>query len=147
MQYGYDVPPRRDLKLSVVIPVYNERETLPRLLRAVMLALPGVTREIVLVDVEGEGVDAVFTFRGTPKADLELTEGHDPLAVVGMDRLHPDVPGFIGRVTRSLPDALESRAEIDQPPRLLIGDPEHLLDVLRELPETLLTLAERLFHP
>ena len=37
--------------------------------------------EIVLVDVEGEGVDAIFTFTGTPKADLELTEGHDPLAV------------------------------------------------------------------
>ena len=37
--------------------------------------------EIVLVDVEGEGKDAVFTFRGTPKADLELTEGTDPLAV------------------------------------------------------------------
>ena len=37
--------------------------------------------EIVLVDVEGEGAEAVFTFVGTPKADLELTEGHDPLAV------------------------------------------------------------------
>jgi glycosyltransferase involved in cell wall biosynthesis len=50
MQYGYDVPPRRDLKLSIVIPVYNERETLPRLLRVVALALPDVEREIVLVD-------------------------------------------------------------------------------------------------
>ena len=37
--------------------------------------------EIVLVDVEGEGAEARFTFVGTPKADLELTEGHDPLAV------------------------------------------------------------------
>ncbi|GAA2075739.1 ATP-dependent Clp protease ATP-binding subunit [Aeromicrobium halocynthiae] len=37
--------------------------------------------EIILVDVEGEGKDAVFTFKGTPKADLELTEGTDPLAV------------------------------------------------------------------
>ena len=37
--------------------------------------------EIVLVDVEGEGPEAHFTFKGTPKADLELTEGHDPLAV------------------------------------------------------------------
>ena len=37
--------------------------------------------EIVLVDVEGEGAQAHFTFKGTPKADLELTEGNDPLAV------------------------------------------------------------------
>ncbi|EFQ83321.1 ATPase family associated with various cellular activities (AAA) [Aeromicrobium marinum DSM 15272] len=37
--------------------------------------------QIVLVDVEGEGVSAVFTFEGTAKADLELTEGTDPLAV------------------------------------------------------------------
>lgn len=50
MQTGFDVPPRQDLKLSIVIPVYNERETLPRILRAVSLALPGVAREIVLVD-------------------------------------------------------------------------------------------------
>ena len=50
MRSGFDVPPRQDLRLSVVIPIYNERETLPRILRAVTLALPGVTREVVLVD-------------------------------------------------------------------------------------------------
>lgn len=49
-QYGFDVPPRLDLRLSVVIPVYNERETLPRMLRAVMMVLPGIRREIILVD-------------------------------------------------------------------------------------------------
>jgi glycosyltransferase involved in cell wall biosynthesis len=47
---GYDVPPQLGLQLSVVIPVYNERATLPRVLRAVALALPGVPREILLVD-------------------------------------------------------------------------------------------------
>ena len=30
--------------------------------------------QIVLVDVEGEGSSAVFTFKGTPKADLELPD-------------------------------------------------------------------------
>ena len=49
-QSGFDVPPRQDLKLSVVIPVYNERETLPRILRAVMAVLPGIRREIIVVD-------------------------------------------------------------------------------------------------
>lgn len=49
-QSGFDVPPRQDLRLSVVIPVYNERETLPRILRAVMAVLPGIGREIIVVD-------------------------------------------------------------------------------------------------
>jgi ATP-dependent Clp protease ATP-binding subunit ClpC len=37
--------------------------------------------QIVFVDVEGEGPSATFTFTGTSKADLELTEGEEPLAV------------------------------------------------------------------
>jgi glycosyltransferase involved in cell wall biosynthesis len=36
--------------LSVVIPVYNERDTLPELLRRVVAAPVGIEREIVLVD-------------------------------------------------------------------------------------------------
>src|SRR5262249_9221474 len=39
---GYDATPQLGLRLSVVIPVYNELGTLPRVLRAVALALPGV---------------------------------------------------------------------------------------------------------
>lgn len=50
MQHGFDGPPRQGLTLSIVVPVYNERNYLPRSLRAAMLALPGVDREIVLVD-------------------------------------------------------------------------------------------------
>jgi cellulose synthase/poly-beta-1,6-N-acetylglucosamine synthase-like glycosyltransferase len=66
MRSGFDVPPQQDLKLTVVIPVYNERETLPRILRAVALALPGVTREVVLIDdcsTDGtrEWIEATFT--------------------------------------------------------------------------------------
>ncbi|GAA1741370.1 ATP-dependent Clp protease ATP-binding subunit [Aeromicrobium alkaliterrae] len=37
--------------------------------------------QIVFVGVEGEGPAATFTFTGTSKADLELTEGEEPLAV------------------------------------------------------------------
>jgi glycosyltransferase involved in cell wall biosynthesis len=39
-----------DLILSVVVPVYNERRTLPHILRLVMLALPGTTKQIIIVD-------------------------------------------------------------------------------------------------
>jgi len=44
------MPPRHDIVLSVVIPVYNERETLPRIMRAVMLVAPEVAKEFVVVD-------------------------------------------------------------------------------------------------
>ena len=47
---GFDTEPRLDLVLSIVIPVYNERETLPRILRACVLALPQVQKEIIIVD-------------------------------------------------------------------------------------------------
>lgn len=47
---GFDSPPRQDLVLSIVIPVYNERATLPRILRASMLAAPGVAKEFLIVD-------------------------------------------------------------------------------------------------
>jgi glycosyltransferase involved in cell wall biosynthesis len=73
MRPGFDVPPRRDLQLTVVIPVYNERETLPRILRAVALALPGVTREIVLIDdcsTDGtrQWIEATFPSSATPSS-------------------------------------------------------------------------------
>jgi glycosyltransferase involved in cell wall biosynthesis len=38
------------MRLSIVIPVFNERETLGRVLVAVATALPGVGKEIVVVD-------------------------------------------------------------------------------------------------
>jgi glycosyltransferase involved in cell wall biosynthesis len=47
---GFDVPPRQDIVLSIVIPVYNERETLPRIMRAAMLVAPEVAKEFVVVD-------------------------------------------------------------------------------------------------
>ena len=47
---GFDVPPRQDLVLSVVIPVYNEHATLPRILRATMLTAPAIAKEFIIVD-------------------------------------------------------------------------------------------------
>jgi glycosyltransferase involved in cell wall biosynthesis len=41
---------RRTVKLSIVIPVYNERQFLPLILNKVVLSLPQVEKEIVLVD-------------------------------------------------------------------------------------------------
>ena len=42
------------MQLSVLIPVYNERDTIGRVIAAVSRALPGVEKEIVLVD-DGSG--------------------------------------------------------------------------------------------
>ena len=36
--------------LSVVIPVFNERETLPKILSKVLLALRDIDKEIIIVD-------------------------------------------------------------------------------------------------
>jgi ATP-dependent Clp protease ATP-binding subunit ClpC len=36
--------------------------------------------EIIVVDVEGEGKEAVFTFRGAPKGDFAILEGEAPVA-------------------------------------------------------------------
>ena len=44
------MPPRRDLHLSLVIPVYNELGTLPRILRATMLIAPTIAEEFIIVD-------------------------------------------------------------------------------------------------
>jgi len=39
------------IRLSIVIPVFNEKETLPDILRRVLaVALPGIEREVVIVD-------------------------------------------------------------------------------------------------
>lgn len=38
------------MKLSILIPVYNERRLLPELLRKLASALPGVDKEVILVD-------------------------------------------------------------------------------------------------
>lgn len=40
----------RPIQLSVVLPVFNEAATLPRVLIAVAAALPGIVKEIILVD-------------------------------------------------------------------------------------------------
>lgn len=38
------------MKLSVIIPVYNERETLPHVLQKVITVMPEISKEIVVVD-------------------------------------------------------------------------------------------------
>lgn len=116
---GFDVPPRLDLRLSVVIPVYNERETLPRILRAVCHALPGIAREIVLVDdcsTDGtrEWIQAIFPaasnviagIRRGPDGKVEflsaMEEGCEPVAasIVVCPKLH-DANGGKGRALRT----------------------------------------------
>jgi glycosyltransferase involved in cell wall biosynthesis len=47
---GYDSVPSGDLLLSIVIPVYNEKATLPRVIRSAALALPDVPKEILVID-------------------------------------------------------------------------------------------------
>lgn len=77
--------------LSIVIPVFNEIETLPRVLVAASKALPGIEKEFVLVDDgsfdgTGEWIDAnlVDGDRSTSRLELgpsgELVFIHEPTA-------------------------------------------------------------------
>jgi glycosyltransferase involved in cell wall biosynthesis len=56
------------MKLSVVIPVYNERETLEKLLEKVLAASPGMDMELVIVDD--------FSTDGTRETLRRLAEAH-----------------------------------------------------------------------
>ncbi|NJL53837.1 glycosyltransferase, partial [bacterium] len=38
------------MKLSIIIPVFNERQTLPAVIPLVLKVLPELTKEIVIVD-------------------------------------------------------------------------------------------------
>jgi glycosyltransferase involved in cell wall biosynthesis len=40
----------QEMKLSIIVPVYNELASLPLILNKVVLALPGVEKEIIIVD-------------------------------------------------------------------------------------------------
>lgn len=96
-QQGFDMPPRQDLKLSVIIPVYNERQTLPRIVRAVTGVLPGIAREILIVDDGSKDgtrdwISATFPAEtntiaavrrsddGTIEFSSEAREGFEPVA-------------------------------------------------------------------
>jgi glycosyltransferase involved in cell wall biosynthesis len=95
-EQGFDTIPQ-DLSLSVVIPVYNECKTLPRILRAVTKVLPGVPREIILVDDGSrdgtrEWISSSFPAESNPVAGTRLRDdgtiefsatggaGYDPVA-------------------------------------------------------------------
>jgi glycosyltransferase involved in cell wall biosynthesis len=47
---GRKIAPLRLMRLSVLVPVYNERRTIARMLVAVASALPGVDKEVIIVD-------------------------------------------------------------------------------------------------
>jgi glycosyltransferase involved in cell wall biosynthesis len=87
IQSGFDVRPRQDLVLSIVIPVFNERQTLPRILRAVSLVLPGTAREILLVDD--------CSTDGT-RAWIEATFPGPATTVSGVRRSADGEIGFVG---------------------------------------------------
>jgi glycosyltransferase involved in cell wall biosynthesis len=67
---GFDVPPRQDFTLSVVIPAYNERQTLPRIVRAVMLAVPHIHKEIIIVDDGSHDGTREWLIAAFPSAEM-----------------------------------------------------------------------------
>ncbi len=68
------------MKLSVISPVYNERETLAIILSKVVAALPGVIKEIVVIDdgsTDGTREWLIKNF-GVGRNVCELLQGNAP---------------------------------------------------------------------
>lgn len=60
------------LILSVVVPVYNERPTLPHILRLVMLALPGTRKQIIIVDDGSTDGSREWLRRSFPLPEVQI---------------------------------------------------------------------------
>jgi glycosyltransferase involved in cell wall biosynthesis len=70
--------------LSVVVPVYNERPTLPHILRLVMLALPGTRKQIIIVDDGSTDGSREWLRRSFPQSEVHIVgigrnRGGEPL--------------------------------------------------------------------
>jgi len=63
--------------------------------------------------------------------------------VARMDRVQPGREVGVQRLGVPSPDLLERRADVHEALERRVGDPEHLRDVSRELPEQLLAVAQR----
>ena len=80
--------------LSIVIPVFNERDTLPSILESVLLALPSVNKQIVIVDdcsTDGSREWLQQYFSSSESQMLAIghdSEGH-PTFVTSSNRLDP----------------------------------------------------------
>ena len=61
-----------DLKLSVIVPVYNERRTLPHILRLVILALPGTVKQIIVVDDCSTDGSREWLLRTFPQPEVQI---------------------------------------------------------------------------
>lgn len=66
--------PQRPMKLSVIIPVYNERQTLERVIGRVMQALPEISKEIVMVDDGSTDGTREWLEQTFGEADLHLVK-------------------------------------------------------------------------
>jgi glycosyltransferase involved in cell wall biosynthesis len=92
--------------LSVVVPVYNERRTLPHILRLVMLALPGTSKQIIVVDDCSTDGSREWLLRTFPRSDL---------LIVGIGRHQSGEPLFFHADEEALSLARPDPATNDEP--------------------------------
>ena len=102
------------MKVSVVVPIYNEEEVLPELLRRVGAVLDGIdgTHEIILVD-DGSRDRSVALIEDAAKTDprirlvvLARNFGHQAALSAGMDEVTGDVAVFMDADLQDPPEEI-----------------------------------------
>jgi glycosyltransferase involved in cell wall biosynthesis len=86
------------MKLSVVIPVYNEVKLLPRVLNKVTLALPHVEKEIILVDDHSQDGTREWIMRNVGNSVKLASSGDDGIVAIH-DADHCSQPEGIAKTT------------------------------------------------
>lgn len=96
--------------LSVVVPAYNERESVERLVKEVEAALRPVGPFELLVVDDG-------STDGTREALQELAKGHPELRVIALDRHHGQTCGTAAGIAQARGDVLVTiDADLQNPP-------------------------------
>lgn len=144
------------MKLSVIIPAYNERKTLEEIVRAVQsVELPGVDREIVIVDdgsTDGtrdiitnmKGVEYVFHDENMGKGGALRTGFHTVTGDIVLIQ-DADLEYDPNEYPKLIEPILKGKADVVYGSRFMGGGPHRVLYFFHSFANKFLTLLSNVF--